>query len=110
MIVEGIYFDTDNTALKPESEPALAEVSKLLEARPELNIYFVGHTDMQGSLAHNMALSRGRAEAVVKALIDEYAVAANRLEGHGVGPLAPQASNDSDSGRTKNRRVVLAAR
>jgi|GEM_PF-4669007 len=57
-----------------------------------------------------MALLQGLAETVVKALTDEYAIAANRLEGHGVGPLAPQASDDSDSDRAENRRVVLVAR
>ncbi len=110
VIVEGIYFDTDKTTLKPESAAALQEVSTLLTSRPELSLYVVGHTDMQGSLTHNMKLSDGRAEAVVQALIKSYGVAANRLESHGVGPLAPQASNQSDAGRAKNRRVVLVAR
>lgn len=110
VIVEGIYFDTDKATLKAESSAALKEVSTLLSARADLSLYVVGHTDMQGSLAHNMSLSAGRAKAVVSALIKDYGVAANRLEGHGVGPLAPQASNKSDGGRSKNRRVVLVAR
>lgn len=110
VIVEGIYFDTNKTALKPASKPALVEVAKLLAARAGLKVYVVGHTDMKGSLAHNMGLSKGRAKAVVTALVKQYGVAANRLEGHGVGPLAPQASNAGDNGRAKNRRVVLVAR
>lgn len=110
VVVEGIYFDTDKTTLKAESTPALEEVAKLMTARPALQLYVVGHTDMQGSLSHNMALSEGRARAVVEALVKKHGVIGNRLEGHGVGPLAPQASNASDAGRAKNRRVVLVAR
>jgi len=110
VIVEGIYFDTDKAVLKSESKPALDEVAKLLTARESLNLYVVGHTDMQGGLGHNMKLSEDRAVAVVKALTDDYRIGGNRLEGHGVGPLAPQSANSGDSGRAKNRRVVLVVR
>jgi outer membrane protein OmpA-like peptidoglycan-associated protein len=54
-----------------------------------------------------MTLSQARAEAVVQALVSQYSVAAARLRGYGVGPLAPVASNDNDEGRAKNRRVEL---
>ena len=110
VVVEGIYFDTDKTTLKPSSKPALDEVAKLLQEHADLSLYVVGHTDLQGSLSHNRSLSEGRAKAVVQALVKDYAIAATRLEGHGVGPLAPQASNVSEAGRAKNRRVVLVAR
>lgn len=110
VIVEGIYFDTDKAVLKSESKPALDEVAKLLTARESLNLYVVGHTDMQGGLGHNMKLSQDRAIAVVQALTADYGVAETRLEGHGVGPLAPQSTNSGDSGRAKNRRVVLVVR
>ncbi len=110
VIVEGIYFDTDKTTLKPESKPALDVVAKLLASRPSMRLYVVGHTDAQGSLVHNMTLSVGRAKAVVASLIRDYGIASDRLDGHGVGPLAPQSSNASDGGRAKNRRVVLVAR
>ena len=110
VVVEGIYFDTDKTTLKPESKPAIDEVAKLLKERPDLKLYVVGHTDMRGSLSHNMNLSKGRAKAVVTSLINEHGVVAERLEGHGVGPLAPVASNAQESSRAKNRRVVLIQR
>lgn len=111
IIVEGIYFDTDKTTVKPESRPALDEVAKLLGQRKDLKLYVVGHTDMQGTLAHNMQLSQGRAQAVVAQLTGAaYGIDAARLEGLGVGPLSPQATNVSDGGRAKNRRVVLVAR
>jgi OOP family OmpA-OmpF porin len=108
--VYGIFFDTDKSAIKPESKPALDEIATLLEARPDLALYVVGHTDMTGALAHNRTLSEARAQAVVDALVDGYGIAAARLEGHGVGPLAPAGSNASETERAKNRRVELVAR
>jgi outer membrane protein OmpA-like peptidoglycan-associated protein len=110
VVVDQIYFDTDKTSITPASAPAMQQVAKLLAARPQLKLYVVGHTDMQGTLAHNMALSKGRAVAVVDALTTDYGVAAGRLEGHGAGPLAPQATNANDAGRSLNRRVVLVVR
>ena len=110
VVVDGIYFDTDEATLQPQSAAALTEVAALLSARPELSVYVVGHTDMQGDFAHNAALSERRAQAVVHELVTRYGVDRARMEGHGVGPLAPQATNRSDDGRARNRRVVLVAR
>jgi flagellar motor protein MotB len=110
VVVEGIYFDTDKATLKTQSTTALAEMAKLLVARPDLSVYVVGHTDMQGSFTHNQGLSENRAKAVVEALVVDHDIDRDRMEGHGVGPLSPQANNNSDSGRAKNRRVVLVAR
>jgi outer membrane protein OmpA-like peptidoglycan-associated protein len=110
VIVDGIYFETDKAALQAQSAAALTEVATLLKARPEMKVYVVGHTDMQGSFAHNKTLSENRARAVVDELATKYGISRDRMEGHGVGPLAPQATNTSDSGRAENRRVVLVAR
>jgi OOP family OmpA-OmpF porin len=105
----GIYFDTGKSVIKPESAPSLKEIAKLLQADPKLKLYVVGHTDNQGSLDMNMKLSKDRGDAVVKALTTEYGVAAARLQAFGVGPLAPVASNLTEEGRAKNRRVELVA-
>jgi OOP family OmpA-OmpF porin len=105
--VYGIYFDTSRSEVKPESKPALEEIAKLLKLEPALKLKVVGHTDMTGALEANMKLSRARAEAVVQALVSQHGVAAARLEGHGVGPLAPVATNDTEAGKAKNRRVEL---
>jgi outer membrane protein OmpA-like peptidoglycan-associated protein len=108
--VYGIHFDTDKADIKPDSKPALDEIAKLLKARPNLRIFVVGHTDMTGAFDHNRTLSEARARAVVRALVESYGIAANRLEGYGVGPLAPVAENITASGKGKNRRVELVAR
>jgi outer membrane protein OmpA-like peptidoglycan-associated protein len=109
-VLDGVFFDTDKTTLKPESKPALDVVAKFLKDNPALDVYIVGHTDRVGSLEHNMALSRGRAAAVVAALTAEYGVAASRLSAHGVGPLAPDKSNAAEAGRAANRRVEMVER
>lgn len=105
--VYGIYFDVDRTALKPESQKAIAEIAKMLTENPGLRVLVVGHTDMTGSLEHNMELSQGRAASVVDALVQDHTIAAERLVPEGVGPLAPVAPNDTEEGRALNRRVEL---
>ena len=109
-VVYGILFDTDKATLKPESEAAIREIAALLAKDASLNLLVVGHTDMTGDLAHNMKLSEDRAAAVVAALVGRHGVAAGRLEGYGVGPLAPVAPNNTEDGRGKNRRVELVKR
>ena len=105
--VPGIYFDTGKSDLKAESEAALSEIAKLLKAEPALRVFVVGHTDNVASLDLNTKLSQARAEAVVQALVARHGIAAARLAGRGVGPLAPVASNDAEDGRARNRRVEL---
>lgn len=105
--VYGIYFDTGKAIVKPESDAALAEIAKMLKADPTLKLNVVGHTDNVGGMDSNMKLSMARGEAVVQALVARYGIAADRLKGYGVSSLAPVASNDSDAGRAKNRRVEL---
>lgn len=105
--VEGIYFDTGKAVLKPESTPALVQVAKLLADDASLKLWVVGHTDAVGKVDDNQKLSLARAKAVVTALTTTHGIAAARLEGYGVGPLSPAASNDAEEGRAKNRRVEL---
>jgi OOP family OmpA-OmpF porin len=105
--VEGIYFDTNKTDIKPESAQAIGEVAKMLKADAGLKVFVVGHTDSVGGVDSNLKLSQGRAEAVLQALVRDHGIAAARLKSYGNGPFAPVASNDSEDGRAKNRRVEL---
>jgi outer membrane protein OmpA-like peptidoglycan-associated protein len=105
--VYGIYFDTGKADVKPESDATMKEIAKLLQGDPKLKLYVVGHTDNQGALDMNMDLSRKRADAVLAALTTKYGVPAGRLRSYGCGPYSPVASNDSEDGRAKNRRVEL---
>jgi len=104
----GIYFDTGKAEIKAaESKTQLDEMAKLLKSQPALKVYIVGHTDNQGNLDANQALSQQRAQAVVNALSRQYQIAATRLASKGVASLAPVASNTDEAGRAKNRRVEL---
>jgi len=78
-----------------------------LKQDAKLKLYVVGHTDNVGAMAANMDLSKRRAAAVVQLLITQYGVTADRLQAYGDGPYAPIASNDTEDGRTVNRRVEL---
>ncbi|MEO0294454.1 MAG: DUF4892 domain-containing protein [candidate division WOR-3 bacterium] len=105
--IYGIYFDFNKSDIKPESEPTLKEIAKFLKEHPEIKIYVVGHTDNVGKLEYNMELSKKRAEAVVRELTEKYGIEKERLKPFGVGPLSPVASNNTEEGRAKNRRVEL---
>ena len=105
--VYGIHFDTGKSDIKPESAATLTEIASLLQKNPTLKVHIVGHTDNVGDLAANLALSKSRANAVVTALTTTHKISAARLRADGVGPLAPVASNETDAGKAKNRRVEL---
>ncbi len=108
--IENIYFDFARADLLPESDPALAEIARLLAEREGLSVYVVGHTDAVRSLEANLDLSRRRAEAVVAALTGRFGLAEGRAVPAGVGPLAPVATNATEEGRALNRRVEIVAR
>ena len=104
--IYGIYFDTGKAVVKPESTPALNEITKLLKQNSSLALYVVGHTDYVGALDLNLKLSADRAAAIVNALVAR-GIVASRLKAAGVGPYYPVASNRSEEGKARNRRVEL---
>lgn len=106
----GIYFDTNQAAIKPQSASALGEMAAALKSNPALNVFIVGHTDNQGGVDANVALSRRRAQAVVDALVKQHGIAQARVQAQGVANFAPLASNAAEAGRAKNRRVEMVVR
>jgi OOP family OmpA-OmpF porin len=102
----GIYFDSAKATVKPESKPTIDEIVKLLKQNKKLKLFVVGHTDSDGYIESNLKLSSDRAAAVVASLI-ENGIQSSRLRSAGVGPYCPVATNRSDGGKTKNRRVEL---
>jgi OmpA-OmpF porin, OOP family len=105
--IYGIHFATDSADIEPSSAASLEEIAKYLEANLEIRLLVVGHTDDRGTLTYNLNLSEQRARAVVQHLVDRHGIAEERLDGHGVGYLAPIASNETEEGRASNRRVEL---
>jgi outer membrane protein OmpA-like peptidoglycan-associated protein len=110
VVLDGIVFEFDKATLKPESKAALDAIADYLAAHPDKVFYVVGHTDSKGTYAYNSKLSDDRARAVADALKQDYGIAPDRLEPHGVGPLSPVFSNGNDAGREQNRRVELVER
>ena len=105
--LEGLAFAPGSATLTGEDFPDLAALAEWLELTPSARVVLVGHTDASGQLASNIALSRERAMSVRRVLIDRFGVPANRVSAEGVGPLSPRASNLTEEGRTRNRRVEV---
>lgn len=106
-ILRDLVFASGSAELGAEDFHSLDALADLLKTTPTLSVVLVGHTDAQGSLQTNIALSKRRAEAVRERLIRRYGIAANRLQSEGIGFLAPVASNATAEGRTANRRVEV---
>jgi outer membrane protein OmpA-like peptidoglycan-associated protein len=106
-VTYGIQFDTDSDRLKPESAGALQSIAFGLQSNPELKLRIEGHTDSTGNEAHNLDLSKRRAEAVRSVLVSEFQIDGARLTADGLGATKPVAANDTPQGRAQNRRVEL---
>jgi outer membrane protein OmpA-like peptidoglycan-associated protein len=101
-----IHFDFGKATLRPDAQPILAQVEKLLRDNPALKLSVEGHTDDVGGQDVNLKLSQGRAAAVVGALV-KSGIAEDRLRSAGHGADQPIADNATAEGRAKNRRVEL---
>jgi len=102
----GIHFDFDKDEIKPDSYNTIFEMIKLMQNNPQMKLQIVGHTDSQGLEAHNNDLSNRRAASVVRALL-QAGIGVDRLSSKGAGSSQPVATNDTEDGRAKNRRVEL---
>jgi OmpA-OmpF porin, OOP family len=103
----GILFDTGKSDIKPESEKAISSVATYLKENPDVNVYIVGHTDNVGDYTMNQKLSKSRGEAVKNYLVTRHNILATRLTGDGVGPVCPVTTNETEEGRSLNRRVEI---
>lgn len=101
-----VNFDFAKATLKPDAQPIIAQIVELLKRNPDLKVSIDGHTDSIGGHDYNVKLSQARAASVVAA-ITAAGIDAGRLKSAGYGPDKPVASNDSEDGRAKNRRVEL---
>ena len=101
-----INFDVDKATLRPDAQPTIAEIGKLLGGDPALKLSIEGHTDNTGTPVHNQELSTARARSVLGALVG-LGIDPARLQSKGFGQDKPLADNGSEDGRAKNRRVEL---
>jgi len=100
-----INFDTNSAKIKPEYMPKIEKFAEFLKNHPDVKAEIQGYTDNRGSYKYNMVLSERRAKAVYDALI-KLGVPKDQITWAGYGPNNPIASNDTEEGRAKNRRVV----
>jgi outer membrane protein OmpA-like peptidoglycan-associated protein len=108
--IYGITFDFDKAIIKPESRPQIDQLGVLLKDNPKLEVLIVGHTDGKGAFDYNLSLSQRRAQAVSEALVSGHGIAAARLTPAGAGMVSPVASNRTEEGRARNRRVEIVER
>ena len=106
-ILKPVLFRSNSEEILPESYPVLADVASIMRAHLELRIRIEGHTDDRGGDDHNLELSRERAAAVVRFLVERHGLEADRLSSEGYGESQPIAPNSTAEGRAKNRRVVF---
>jgi outer membrane protein OmpA-like peptidoglycan-associated protein len=105
--LSGIYFQFGSATLRPESDALLSQLAGVLKAHPDWQFRLDGHTDSVGTDSANQGLSARRSGAVRTALVERFGVSAGQLTARGLGETQPRESNDTDSGRARNRRVEL---
>jgi len=104
-VLKRIEFEFDRSTILPVSFPILDEVVSLLQANPTIkHVVIEGHTDNQGTPEYNQKLSDERAQSVMTYL-GSKGIAAGRMSSKGFGLTRPRATNDTDEGRQRNRRV-----
>ncbi|MBC7422281.1 MAG: OmpA family protein, partial [Ferruginibacter sp.] len=108
VILKNIFFDSKKTDLKPGSMVELDDVVRLMNDNPKLKILISGYTDNVGKPADNLALSNGRALAVVNYLLASQQIAKDRLQYKGFGAAKPIAGNSNENGKALNRRTELS--
>jgi outer membrane protein OmpA-like peptidoglycan-associated protein len=101
-----VTFDTNSTEIKPGLMSEINRIADVLKQYPNTLVRVDGHTDSQGSNEYNMDLSRRRANAV-KTLLFQRGIAESRIDSVGFGETLPVATNNTEAGRQKNRRVEI---
>ncbi|NND22909.1 MAG: OmpA family protein [Silicimonas sp.] len=106
-VLSGLDFGSGSADLGDGAYPELEDLAAWLDENPTARIVLVGHTDSVGSLEANTALSRQRAASVARFLTDVLGADGGQIQSSGAGFLAPIASNLTDDGRARNRRVEV---
>jgi len=105
-VFDHLNFESASTKITPQSEQTLKDLTAILKAYSAVNVRLEGHTDSVGAKEANRMLSQNRADAI-RATLVASGVDAKRMETAGWGEERPIASNDTDEGRAKNRRLEM---
>ena len=103
----GLLFDFDSDVVRSEARTNLRNLAMSLDKYPGSELLIAGHTDSVGTDSYNLTLSQRRAEAAA-AYLASQGVSRARVSSKGLGETEPVAPNESDAGRSKNRRVEVA--
>ncbi|SFS22166.1 OmpA family protein [Yoonia litorea] len=106
-ILSDLTFETGSAQLGEGPYASLQELADYLFRFPQRTVALVGHTDAEGGLEANIALSKRRAASVLERLVSVYGVPRRQLEAEGMGYLAPIGNNLTEEGREANRRVEV---
>lgn len=107
VLPSNVLFAFDKAEIKEEYYSELADIKLIFDENPNLKVTVEGHTDSKGSEAYNQRLSERRANAVMEYLTDKLFISPQRLEAVGYGETRPAYTNDTEMGRSLNRRVEL---
>ena len=102
-----LTFESGKSKLLAESFDLLAKVEKAIDVYPESELIIEGHTDSLGDDDFNQKLSQDRAESVLKYMVNAMRIPSYRLIATGYGETNPIANNETESGRSKNRRIDI---
>jgi outer membrane protein OmpA-like peptidoglycan-associated protein len=106
VVLNNIFFETDKFELRPESYPELQKLYTLLKDNPDVLVEISGHTDNQGSVAHNTALSENRAKSVKEHLV-KAGIPVTAIKTAGYASTKPIGDNNTAAGRAMNRRIEM---
>lgn len=106
-VLADLTFATGSAQLAQGEYASLRELADYLEMFPDRTVALVGHTDAEGDLSLNIALSKRRAASVLERMVATYGTPRRQLDAQGVGYLAPLQSNQTEGGRNLNRRVEV---
>lgn len=103
-VINDIYYNSNSADLQEDSKKVLQEFAQYLKENPKMIIEIQGHTDNVGNATSNQALSANRAYTV-KATLESYGLAGDRIKAKGYGSSRPVADNSTEAGKAKNRRT-----
>lgn len=101
-----VLFDFDSAQIKADSYQKLKALADFMTQYPEATVLLESHTDSKGDANYNLNLSQARANSVKDSLVTNYGIQQNRITTKGYGETQPVATNSTEAGRQKNRRVV----
>ncbi len=107
---EKLLFKSGSAQVDPKGKDALQKLATVLNNNPDINVNIEGHTDsipISGQFSDNWDLSVSRATSIVRLLTEDFGVDPHRVTASGRGEFFPVYSNESDSGRSRNRRTEI---